>query len=184
LLAEIGKRKGYAFREIAQFRLNEISSIRSVRKSELTKRLKNYIIFSKSPNKIIFSSNQEEIEKYKNKYFEEDNIGNHEVKGNVAFRGKVRGRVVIIRDKSDFRKSRKGCILVAAMTTPDFIGAMEKAAAFITDEGGITCHAAIIAREMKKPCIIGTKIATKVLRDGDLVEVDADKGVVRIIKRK
>ena len=60
--------------------------------------------------------------------------------------------------------------------------AMEKAAAFVTDEGGITCHAAIVAREMKKPCIIGTKIATKVLKDGDLVEVDAEKGIVRILK--
>lgn len=181
LLAEIGKRKGYTFREIAQFRLNEILSNRLVRKSELTKRLKNFIIFSKSPNKIIFSSNQEKIDKYESKYFEEDKIGNHEVKGNVAFRGKVRGKVVIIWDKSDLGKSKKGCILVAAMTTPDFIGAMEKAAAFITDEGGITCHAAIIAREMKKPCIIGTRIATKVLKDGDLVEVDANKGTVKIV---
>ena len=68
------------------------------------------------------------------------------------------------------------------MTTPDYIPAMKKAAAFVTDEGGITCHAAIIAREMKKPCIVGTKIATQILHDGDLVEVDADKGVVRIIK--
>ena len=59
---------------------------------------------------------------------------------------------------------------------------MKIALAFVTDEGGITCHAAIIAREMKKPCIIGTKFATQVLKDGDLVEVDADAGVVRIIE--
>ena len=69
------------------------------------------------------------------------------------------------------------------MTTPDFVPAMKKASAFITDEGGITCHAVIIAREMKKPCIIGTKIATQILKDGDLVEVDADNGVVRILER-
>ncbi len=80
-------------------------------------------------------------------------------------------------------KVNKEDILVAPMTFPSFILAMEKASAFITDEGGILCHAAIVAREMNKPCIIGTKIATKVLRDGDLVEVDADKGVVKIIKR-
>jgi pyruvate,water dikinase len=59
---------------------------------------------------------------------------------------------------------------------------MKKAIGFITDERGVTCHAAIISREMNKPCIIGTKIATKVLHDGDLVEVDADKGIVKIIK--
>jgi len=59
---------------------------------------------------------------------------------------------------------------------------MQRAAAFVTDEGGITCHAAIVAREMKKPCVIGTKIATKIFKDGDIVEVDADKGIVRKIR--
>lgn len=69
------------------------------------------------------------------------------------------------------------------MTTPDFVPIMKRASAFVTDEGGITCHAAIVSREMKKPCIIGTKIATQVLKDGDLVEVDADKGVVKILEK-
>ena len=55
---------------------------------------------------------------------------------------------------------------------------MKKAAAFVTDEGGLLCHAAIIAREMKKPCVIGTGEATRVLRDGDRVRVDADSGMV------
>ena len=82
-----------------------------------------------------------------------------------------------------FGKLKQGDILVATMTTPDFFPIMKKAAGFITDEGGITCHASIVAREMKKPCIVGTKIATKVLKDGDLVEVDADKGVVKSLKR-
>jgi pyruvate,water dikinase len=57
--------------------------------------------------------------------------------------------------------------------------AMRKAAAIVTDLGGITCHAAIVSREMKVPCVVGTKIATKVFKDGDLVEVDAIKGTVR-----
>lgn len=65
------------------------------------------------------------------------------------------------------------------MTFPNFIPAMEKASAFVTDEGGILCHAAIVSREMRKPCIIGTKIATKIFKDGDLVEVDANKGTVK-----
>ena len=68
------------------------------------------------------------------------------------------------------------------MTTPDFVPAMRKAAAIITNEGGITCHAAIVSRELGKPCITGTKIASKVLKDGDMVEVDAEKGIVRIMK--
>lgn len=59
---------------------------------------------------------------------------------------------------------------------------MKKAAAFVTDEGGMLCHAAIVARELKKPCIIGTKFATQILRDGDLVEVDANRGIITILK--
>jgi len=59
--------------------------------------------------------------------------------------------------------------------------AIQKCSAIVTDEGGIMCHAAIVARELKKPCIIGTKVATKVIKDGDMLEVDADKGIVRIL---
>ena len=61
---------------------------------------------------------------------------------------------------------------------------MKKASAIVTDEGGVTCHAAIVSRELKIPCIIGTKIATKVLKDGQLVEVNANHGWVKIIKTK
>jgi phosphohistidine swiveling domain-containing protein len=105
-----------------------------------------------------------------------------DIKGTIAQPGKVRGRVVVVNKVSETIKVKPGNILVTYMTSPDFLPAMKKAVAFVTDEGGLTCHAAIIAREMKKPCVIGTKIATRVLKDGDLVEVDADKGVVRIIK--
>ena len=106
-----------------------------------------------------------------------------ELLGQIAMEGKVRGKVRVLNQKSEIPLLKKGEILVTAMTTPDYLPAMHKAAAFVTDEGGITCHAAIIAREMKKPCIIGTKIATKVLKDGDLVEVDAERGIVTIIKK-
>lgn len=78
-------------------------------------------------------------------------------------------------------KVQEGDVLVTQMTFPSFIVAMKRACAFVTDEGGITCHAAIVAREMQKPCIIGTKIATQVLKDGDAVEVDAENGAVRVI---
>lgn len=68
------------------------------------------------------------------------------------------------------------------MTIPDFLPAMKKAAAFVTDEGGILCHAAIVARELGKPCIVGTKFATKVFKNGDFVNVDANTGVVTLLK--
>lgn len=107
-----------------------------------------------------------------------------EIRGMVANKGKITGRAKIILGKSDFGKFENGDIIVTAMTSVDFIPLMERAGAFVTNEGGITSHASIVSRELNKPCIIGTKIATKVLRDGDLVEVDAEKGIIKVLKRK
>ncbi len=105
-----------------------------------------------------------------------------EFKGESAFHGVIQGRAKLVLSPEDISKVQKGDIMIAVMTYPSYIAAMERASAFVTDEGGILCHAAIVAREMKKPCIIGTQIATKVLKDGDVVEVDADKGSVKKIK--
>lgn len=102
-----------------------------------------------------------------------------EIKGQIASKGLVRGTVRICLFSTEINKIKKGDILVTAMTTPDFVPAMRRAAAIVTDEGGITSHAAIIARELHKPCIIGAKVAAKLLHDGDLVEVDANHGVIR-----
>lgn len=102
--------------------------------------------------------------------------------GSVAYPGKARGIVKIINSPKEMNKMKEGDILVTTQTIPEMLPAMKKAAAFITNSGGITCHAAIVAREMKKPCIVGTKIATQVLSDGDFVQVDAFKGIINIIK--
>lgn len=69
------------------------------------------------------------------------------------------------------------------MTRQDFVVAIRKAAALVTDEGSVTAHAAIISRELGIPCIVAAQIATKVLKDGDLVEVDGNKGVVKVLKK-
>lgn len=105
-----------------------------------------------------------------------------ELKGLVASRGKVEGVVKVVRKIHDLVNVHDGAILVVSMTRPEMIVAIKRATAIVTDEGGITSHAAIVSRELGIPCIIGTKIATKVLKDGDKVEVDADKGVIRKIK--
>jgi len=89
------------------------------------------------------------------------------------------GRVRVIQSPEDIGQFQQGEVLVTDKTDPDWQPIMKKAAAIITNRGGRTCHAAIVAREMKKPCIISTKIATKVLKDGDLVEVDATNGTVK-----
>ncbi|HUT22652.1 MAG TPA: PEP-utilizing enzyme [Candidatus Bipolaricaulota bacterium] len=108
------------------------------------------------------------------------------IKGQVAFNSgeNIKGEVVVVKDKRELEKADlAGKILVTIQTTPHFIPYLKNVKAIITDEGGITCHAAIVSREMKKPCVIGTKIATQVLKTGDEVEVDATHGKVTIIKK-
>lgn len=107
----------------------------------------------------------------------------NELKGLCASAGKSSGRIKVISRVNEFFKMQQGDIIVTQMTRPEFTPVLKKAAAIITDEGGLTCHAAIISRELKIPCIIGTKIATKILKDNMLVEVDADKGIIKIISQ-
>ncbi len=104
-----------------------------------------------------------------------------DIKGTVAFRGIAKGRVSIVNSKADLSKVQIGDVLVARVTMPDYLPAMIHAVAFVTDEGGITSHAAIVARELKKPCVVGTKTATNMLKDGDMVEVDAITGIIKKI---
>lgn len=111
-----------------------------------------------------------------------NNESTKEITGTVASHGYAKGKVVICRSITDLERVQTGDILVTSMTRPEFMPAMQRAAGFVTDEGGLTCHAAIISREMNKPCIIGTKNATEILRDGDEIEVDANNGIIKLIK--
>ncbi len=101
------------------------------------------------------------------------------VQGATGYKGVIRGPAKIVALKATLPLVQTGDILITSVTDPDFVPAMQKAAGFVTDEGGIMSHAAIVAREMKKPCVIGTKIATSVFKDGDFIEIDADQGIVR-----
>ncbi|MEI7511737.1 MAG: PEP/pyruvate-binding domain-containing protein [Candidatus Peregrinibacteria bacterium] len=115
-------------------------------------------------------------------FFQKRKDDTESITGMVASKGCVTGRVKKVMKIHHMVNMEKGDVLVASMTRPEMVPAMKLASAIITDEGGVTCHAAIVSREMGIPCIIGTKIATQVLRDGDLVEVDANAGVVRILE--
>ena len=106
-----------------------------------------------------------------------------ELTGRTANPGLARGLARIIIDARQCDTFRHGEILVAPMTSPDYILAARRAAAIVTDEGGVTCHAAIISRELGVPCVIATKNATKILRDGDLIEVDANSGNIKILEK-
>ncbi|OGM80604.1 hypothetical protein A2366_04110 [Candidatus Woesebacteria bacterium RIFOXYB1_FULL_33_9] len=109
------------------------------------------------------------------------------LEGKPAYSGVVEGKVFVFNwgDK-DFNKQiinmPEGAILIAGQTRPSLMPAIRKASAIVTDEGGITSHAAIVSRELKIPCVIGTEFATKVFKTGDKVKVDAQKGTVNLIK--
>lgn len=102
--------------------------------------------------------------------------------GQVAYAGAiVRGRVAIVQSTRDMQKLKRGDVLVSSMTRPEFLMSIKRAAAIVTDEGGMMCHAAIVARELKKPCVVGTKHATRIFKNGERVMVDANKGIVKKI---
>ena len=144
---------------------------------EIEKR-KSAFIFELISKRESYISGNEAKEKFIEKDLEKADF----FKGITGSRGKVQGTVRLVFSAKDMNNFKQGEILVSVTTNPEFILVMQKASAFITDEGGITCHAAIVAREMQKPCVVGIKFATKTLKNGDLVEVDADNGMVKIIK--
>lgn len=113
---------------------------------------------------------------------------NDKLKGLIANKGKVQGKACISPQFNDqakidavIAKMQKGDILIVQTTSPDIMILCEKAAAIVADQGGMLSHAAVISRELNIPCIIGTEYGTRIFKDGDLVEVDADKGIVRKI---
>lgn len=148
----------------------------------LKKRIKNFALIPGKYSKITSLNN---FSKEINIEISPFKKSPHELlKGMTAYPGVVNGKVRIIRKKTEISKMKKGEILISPMTTPDVFIALKKARAIVTDEGGQLCHAAIMSRELKIPCIIGTKTASETYRNGDIIEVDADHGIVKMMKRK
>ena len=187
LIEEIAKRKGLTLHEIKYITPSETmllekceGKISAAYKNEIKEREKDCAMFWASKEHVCVTG--KELEELKKTIIEtEDYSKIQEFKGLCASPGYAKGRVKIIKSATEVDKIEKGDILVAIMTRPDYVAGMKKSAAIVTEEGGITCHAAIVSRELKIPCIIGTKIATKALKDGMMVEVDATNGVVRKI---
>lgn len=170
--------------DIGWYTLNEIKSLftsgAKISDSELEHRKsKHALLLHNNKLEIIFA---DKVSEYKKRHYPDLVLGENMIRGVSACKGNVRGVAKIVRSAKEQDKINEGDILVTAMTTPDFLPSMYRAAAFVTDEGGITCHAAIVAREMNKPCVIATKMATRVLKDGDLIEVDGNRGLVNILR--
>lgn len=181
---EVGKRAGIDPKLIAYARVHEFASILngSFSVETLQHRRKLCVDVSQVGDKqTLYTGNEAAIIK---KYlFDAVKLEKGaSIVGNVACRGEemfVRGKVKIILNPKD-QRIHPDEILVTSMTRPDFLQLMKQARAIITDEGGITCHAAIVSREMNKPCIIGTQHATKALQNGDEVEMRMNHGIINI----
>jgi len=152
-------------------------------KRRLEKRDEMLVIYLSDDDEITFAEGESEsINLLREHGIElEQETENSEIKGQIAFKGKVTGVARLVNRSGECSKLNEGDILVTYMTTPDFVPYLDKVSAIITEEGGITCHAAIVAREMKKPCVIGTGNCMSILKDGDKIEVDAENGIVRKI---
>jgi phosphoenolpyruvate synthase/pyruvate phosphate dikinase len=187
-LQEIGSRLDVSFNQLVSARSSEIidflkkGQIQDHFKKELACRYKNHaIILDDDGIRVICGKELEE-------YAQQETVQQEEyshikmLKGQPAAIGRATGKARVLVSIDEISKVRKGEILIAASTTPSHVPAMEKAAAIVTNEGGLLSHAAIVSRELGIPCVVGTKIATKVFKDGDMVEVDADKGIIHKLK--
>lgn len=163
--------------------INLIKKKKKINKMITIDRRKNFFLFLKNNQSICLTGGKAKLAVNQLDFINEISPIKI-IKGIVATRGIVHGPVIIVRTSEDLKKVRSSDIIIAVTTNPAYLTAINKASAIVTDEGGLTCHAAIVSRELKKPCIVGTKIATKVLKDGDMVEVDAEKGIVSRLPRQ
>lgn len=188
LLNEIGKRSKLSLMEVKFTIPYETEPILKgiFDKGEISKRMKNcLIVWEGDKDTYEIYTGKDAIQKEKQLF--SGKVGVHEVteiEGMTANTGRVRGYVHVTMSAKEAKNIKKGEILVTSMTSPDFIAGIKNAAAIVTNEGGVTCHAAIISREFGIPCVIGTKIATQILKTGDYIEVDGIHGAVRILKKK
>ena len=185
VLAEIGRRLGLSLKQVRMLLPEEVKAgllLGKINLSEINQRLKLVVYFRKGKLRKVLSGKKTinflqgvKAEKIVNKNVKE-------IKGTIAQAGRARGLVKLINSPEDMAKMKVGDILVSFATNPNLMPAIRKAAAIVTDEGGLTCHAAIVSRELKIPCVVGTGFATKILKDGDKIEVDATKGIVKKVK--
>ena len=164
--------------------INEVMINKAIDWQEVRSRQK-YLYCEATRGKFIVLGGQKAKDKQLQVFGRKNFANIDKIKGIAASPGKARGIARVSHQAGDILgRLKQGNVLITSMTTPDFAPAMKRASAVVTDEGGITCHAAIISRELGKPCIIGTKIGTKVFKDGDKVEVDANSGYVKKLRNE
>jgi phosphohistidine swiveling domain-containing protein len=188
LYEEIGKRLGLTWDELVYLTQEQVYEALGAKIG--TKRLKKYSAENKKFSCAYLDDSGEihflvgnRAEQFALKQTtDEETVGGDILHGRPIYLGKATGRAKIVTDSKDLDKVEKGDILVAVQTPPDYIRALKKVAGAVVDEGGVTSHASILCRECKVPAIIGTKVATKTYKDGDLLVLDSTVGVVQRIK--
>ncbi len=180
--------KSYSFDEIQKLiQINE-----PLDHKVIEERKESYVVYCE--NKSVISQEGENKKIILKRFKEPDYSQTTEFKGTVASKGKVIAKVKVIlpelhQDYNLFIKKLhsmdmdQGDILVTETTSPDFVPLMKKAGGIIANQGGLNSHAAIMSRELGVPCLVGTYHATDILKTGDLVELDANNGVVRILEK-
>ena len=188
-LREAARRHVLDFHDLHYYVADEIRSLlqsgKKVSGKEIVRRKENFLMLYRADQKGVQYVSGTQAQRFMQPYLKKNHDSSaKEFKGIVVNRGKVCGTARIIHSPQEISKMKKGDILVAAMTSPDYILALKKAAAVVTDEGGMTCHAAIVSRELGIPGIVGTRFATQLLKDGMMVEVDAYNGIVKILEKQ
>ena len=181
LFTEAARRLGIPWQDLLYLTFQEIVYLlennKKVDASTIEERKKCRVVYLNRG--VIRVYQGEEAEKLADNFVTEEYTNSAEIKGIVGYPGVVRGKVTLVSSIQDEKRFNNGDVFVAHDGSAELTLFLKKASAIITDQGGMICHAAIIAREMKTPCIIGTTNATHLLKDGDIVEVDANKGIVR-----
>ncbi|MFH1900186.1 MAG: PEP-utilizing enzyme [Patescibacteria group bacterium] len=183
VLVEIARRLNLSLRQVRYLLTSEAGT--ALRRGyadveELNKRIQGCIYLNKGGRVKIILGNKKIADFWKQVKEEKAPRGLRQITGTTACPGQAGGKVCIVNTPEDMVHMQPGDILVSFATSPNLMPAIRQAAAIITDEGGLTSHAAIVSRELKIPCIIGTKIATKVLKNGNHVLVNATRGLIRI----
>jgi phosphohistidine swiveling domain-containing protein len=183
ILAEIAKRVGLSLLQTKYLLPKELPLV--LRGRDLTglanKRMKFCVIyFSKGKLKVITGVKAKYLLK-RQKIEKEKKIKLNNLLGTCACPGKAKGIAKIINVPEDIPKMKSGNIMISHTTFPSLVPAMKKAAAIVTEDGGITCHAAIVARELQTPCLVGCSGILKAVKDGNVVEVDATNGTIKKI---
>ncbi len=181
LFSEISKKTRQPVGFLKELSPDEMFSL--LRNGKLDKKSfskKDYVLIGYDNNEIFLEGKDAEI--FRKRFLYTTTTNQQEFSGRIACTGYGKGAVKIVHGAKDFHKFKPGDILVTSNTCPNFVPLMKLANAIIAEEGGLTAHVSVVSREFNIPCIVGIQTATKVFKDGDIVEVDAKKGVVRRIE--